>query len=199
MRVIQRRFSAPIELFEKISKSSYGRLLLHGIAGLIIALIFPVNSLGWIYLNIVIYQFISILTIALHEIGHAIATVCVGMKVATIVVGTGNTILERWLFGISWQLKAVPQGGMTYISEKSTYFYRLRSFTISLFGPLTNFLLLYVTLQFPRELILTHPPGFYIFPGLIFCITNTLAVISALLHTIAIWTECAHLLMGYEC
>ena len=170
-----------IKLFKEISQSYYGQWLLYGVGGLVSVVFFPSFSLGWICLNIIIFYFINIISIIFHELGHAIAALCLGMDVNKIVIGSGENILEFQIFGIPWEIKQVPFGGATYILCKSTYFYRLRSFIVSLFGPLTNLILVLLTLKFPKEFITFNPPDVYVFPGIILCVRNAIYAIENLL------------------
>jgi tetratricopeptide (TPR) repeat protein len=160
------------KLFKELSESYYGQWLLYGIGSLFSVSVFPAFSLGWICLNIVVFHFINTMSIVLHELGHAIAAICVGMEVIGITIGHGKTIFEFQLFEITWQIKQVPLVGVTSILGKSTYFYRLREFIISLFGPLTNLMLILLVLKFPKEFVTFNPPDFYVFPGIILCIVN---------------------------
>lgn len=164
------------KLFKQISESNYGKWMLYGIIGLISVSIFPSFSLGWLCLNIVIFYVINTISIVIHESGHAIAALCLGMEVTKIAIGHGETICEFQLFGIPWKIKQVPFGGATYILDKSTYFYRTKSFIVSLFGPLTNLILVYLTLRFPREFMTINIPGIYVYPGVITCIRNIIYV-----------------------
>ncbi len=150
--------------------------MLYGIIGLISVSIFPSFSLGWLCLNIVIFYVINTISIVIHESGHAISALCLGMKVTKIAIGHGETICEFQLFGIPWKIKQVPFGGATYILNKSIYFYRTKSFIVSLFGPLTNLILVYLTLRFPREFMTIDTPEIYVYPGIIICIRNIIYV-----------------------
>ena len=164
------------KLFKQISGSNYGKWLLYGVIGLISVSIFPSFSLGWLCLNIVIFYIVNTISIVIHESGHAIAALCLGMEVTKIAIGHGETVYEFQLFGIPWKIKQVPFGGATYLLDKSTYFYRTKSFVVSLFGPLTNLILVYLTLRFPREFMTINTSGIYIYPGIIICIRNIIYV-----------------------
>ena len=164
------------KLFKQISESKYAKWLLYGIAGLVSVSVFPSFSIGWLCLNIVIFYFINTASIVIHESGHAIAAICLGMEVTKIAIGHGETIFEFQLLGIPWKIKQVPFGGATYILGKSTYLYRTKSFIVSLFGPLTNLGLVYLTLKFPKEFMTINPPDVYIYPGIIICIRNIISV-----------------------
>jgi Peptidase family M50/Tetratricopeptide repeat len=162
------------KLFKEISESNYGQWLLYGIGGLVSVSVFPTFSLGWICLNIVIFHLFNTISIVCHELGHAIAAICVRAEVIKITIGYGETISEFNFFGIPWEIKQVPLGGVTYILDKSTYLYRSREFIISLSGPLTNLIIIWLVLKFPKEFITFNPPDLYVFPGIILGLVNVI-------------------------
>jgi tetratricopeptide (TPR) repeat protein/Zn-dependent protease len=162
------------KLFKEISESNYGKWLLYGIGGLVSVSVFPTFSLGWICLNIVIFHLFNTMSIVCHELGHAIAAICVRAEVIEITIGHGKIISEFQFFGILWKIKQVPLGGATYILRKSTCLYRSREFIISLSGPLTNLIIIWLVLKFPKEFITFNPPDFYVFPGIILCLVNVI-------------------------
>ncbi len=164
------------KLFKQISASYYGQWLLYGMIGLVSVSLFPAFSLGWICVNIVAFYFINTISIVIHESGHAIAAILLGVEVTKIAIGHGETIFKLQILGISWEIKQIPFGGATYILNKSTYLYRTKSFIISLFGPLTNLTLVYLTLRFPREFMTISPPDIYFCPGIIICIRNIISL-----------------------
>jgi tetratricopeptide (TPR) repeat protein len=165
--------------FGAISKSDYWPCIC-ALVGLVFVVVQPSYWLGWVFLNIFLYQLISVLIIIPHELGHAIATRFVGMKVIKIIIGSGRTVFTLQLLGILWEVKRFPIGGRTLFSGESTHFYRLRLFLIILCGPLTNFFLILLALQLPQEFILKNPPGTYLFPGIIFYTVNALIVVNNL-------------------
>jgi tetratricopeptide (TPR) repeat protein/Zn-dependent protease len=164
------------KLFKEISKSKYAEWALYALGGLVSVSLFPGFSLGWICLNIVVFHLINTISIVLHEIGHAAAAIFVGMEVAEIVIGNGETLFDIRIFGIPWKIKQFPVCGAVYVLGKSTYFYRTRSLIVSLFGPLTNLILVWLPLEFPREFMTISPTKIYICPGIIFCLVNILLV-----------------------
>ncbi|MEH1883875.1 tetratricopeptide repeat protein [Nostoc sp.] len=162
--------------FGAISKFDYW-LWICAIVGLVFVVVQPSYWLGWVFLNMFLYQLIAILIIIPHELGHAIATRFVGMKVIKIIIGSGRTLFTLQLLGILWEIKRFPTGGMTLISVKSTHFYRLKIFLITLCGPLSNFLLIFIALQLPQKVILNNPLGIYLYPGIIFYMVNTTMIV----------------------
>jgi tetratricopeptide (TPR) repeat protein len=167
------------KLFKQISESKYGEWALYAIGGLVSVSLFPAFSLGWLCLNLVIFHLINTISIVLHELGHLVAALLVGMEVTEVVIGYGENIFEFRLFGVLFQIKQFPVCGAIYVLGKSTYLYRSRMFLISLFGPLTNLILVWLALEFPREFMTISPPTIYIFPGIILCFVNIkLAIVS---------------------
>lgn len=165
------------KLFKEMWQSYYGQWVLCALGGLVSVCVFPSSSLGWICLNIIIFCFVDTLSLVLHELGHAIAALCVGLEVNKIVIGHGKNVLEFQIFGIPLKIKQVPTGGVTHVLCKSTYFYRSRFFIVSLFGPLTNLMLVLLILKFPKEFITFNPPNIYVFPGIIICLVNAIFII----------------------
>jgi Peptidase family M50 len=103
---ILRKFSKMRKLFGNMLGSNYEKyILLNGVTGLLLVLILPSHSIGWICLNIVVFQLIYTMMIFFHELGHAIASVGVGMKVIEIAVGFKKIIFEFKFFGVSWKIK----------------------------------------------------------------------------------------------
>jgi tetratricopeptide (TPR) repeat protein/Zn-dependent protease len=160
------------KLFKEISESKYGEWALYAIGGLVSVSLFPAFSLGWLCLNIVIFHFVYTMSIVLHELGQAVAALLLGMEVTEIVIGCGENVFDFKLFGIPWRIKQFPICGAVYVLRKSTYFYRSRMFLISLFGPLTNLILVCLPLKFPREFMTISPTTIYIIPGIIICFVN---------------------------
>jgi tetratricopeptide (TPR) repeat protein len=172
------------KLLKQISESDYGKWILYGIIGVATVSIFPKFPLGWIFLNIVAIYFINIIAIILHEIGHIVASIFMGMTVYKVVIGSGINIIEFQIFGVLFKINNIGAGrtgGQTYALLKSTYFYRSRTFVYYLCGILTNLGLIYLVLQFPRKIVTGSLPGTYIFPGTIFCISNAVLAIGNLL------------------
>jgi tetratricopeptide (TPR) repeat protein len=160
------------KLFKEISESKYGEWVLYAVGGVVSVSIFPKFSLGWLWLNIVVFYFINTISIVLHELGHAVAALLVGMEVTEIVIGYGKDIFDIRLFGIDWKIKQFPTCGAVYVLGRSTFLYRSRMFLISLFGPLTNLILVWLVLELPREFMTIGSPKIYIFPGIILCFAN---------------------------
>jgi tetratricopeptide (TPR) repeat protein len=164
------------KLFEQRAESNYGKwILFYGIAGLTFATI-PIQSLhgmGWSFLNIFVLCLTDVMMIVLHELGHAVAAFLMGMEVVEIVIGSGKTIFELQLFSVACKIKQVPDSGLMYSLGKSAHLYRSREFVISLCGPLTNFILLCLALQLPKELVFGNLPGTHVSPGIMFCLANS--------------------------
>jgi hypothetical protein len=118
------------KLLKQISESDYGKWILYGIIGSATVSIFPKFPLGWIFLNIVAIYFINIIAIILHEIGHIVASIFMGMTVYKIVIGSGINIIDFQIFGVLFKINNIGAGrtgGQTYALLKSTYLYRSRA------------------------------------------------------------------------
>ena len=148
--------------------------------GLFFVIIEPSHWAGWVLLNIVLFQIITVLIIIPHELGHALAAHVLGVRAIQIIIGSGHTLFTFQWMGMTWEVKQFPLGGITSISIESTHLYRLRMFFIVLFGPLTNILLFLFALQLPQEIFLRNPPGTYLFPGLIFYFSNAVTIVANL-------------------
>ena len=149
--------------------------------GAVFVIVQPSYWFGWAYLNLFLLYPICFLTTIPHELGHAIAVRCLQVKLVKIVIGSGKTFITFKFLDFFWELKRIPVGGRTLFYQKSTRFYRLKLFLILLAGPLTNFLLILLALQFSQEIILKKLPGTYLFPGIVFYTANALMFIGNLL------------------
>jgi tetratricopeptide (TPR) repeat protein len=140
--------------------------------GLFLAIVQPDGTLGWILCNMALFQLIEALLIIPHELGHAIAARCLGMRVLKIEIGSGQILWTQKLLGMLWEFKKVPYGGITSFLNTSKYRYRLRHFLVFSCGPLANLLLIILLLQIPQSLVLKIIPGTRISPGFLFYCAN---------------------------
>jgi Zn-dependent protease len=110
----------------------YGALPLFGLA---LRLAFPQQSLGYFLLDVFFILLLSLPMVVLHELAHALTARLMGMRVFAIFLGYGRPFLSRRLFGIRWNLAALPVGGATAIGGPPMQGYRLRLFLTYLSGP----------------------------------------------------------------
>jgi hypothetical protein len=74
-----------------------------------------------------------------HELGHACAAWCLGMRVYQISVGIlGTPVYERRLFGCTWTVTNIPAGGFTLVVNRGATWARLRHWLVDLAGPMVN-------------------------------------------------------------
>ena len=68
----------------------------------------------WLY-----YILAIIITILVHEIGHAIATLLCGAKIKTYSLGFGKPFISKKLWGIEFRMAPWLLGGYVYIDDDS--------------------------------------------------------------------------------
>lgn len=108
----------------------------------------PLNTLGWIGLNLSLGYLFLLLQIIPHELGHAFAACLLGWRVFKITIGQGRNICRfRWR-KILIEINAIPTIGITWATSKSAVLYRLKRFLFVLAGPLTNAAMLLAVLLF---------------------------------------------------
>lgn len=64
------------------------------------------NTLGYMFLNFVLFDFFLILAILPHELGHAVVAHLLGLRVFKIIVGWGKTLFKCNLFGFDTEFKS---------------------------------------------------------------------------------------------
>jgi len=108
--------------------------------------VLPMAPLGWIWLNLFLFEVFLLLTVIPHELGHAFAGRYNGFEVFRIIVGIGRTVWSGKIFGFDTEIKSVPAGGITMAATPDVTNYRRRHFALVFAGPLTNLLLAAVVL-----------------------------------------------------
>jgi Tfp pilus assembly protein PilF len=113
-----------------------------GILGLVRFCISPSSS-EWPYLIPCLYLVCRFASTLLHEVGHAIGALLVGMRLFNVCVGAyGRTLFVPRLFGYDFAFKSIPVGGFTLATPRSRRFARSRYCFMTLCGPLMNGLLI---------------------------------------------------------
>lgn len=103
-------------------------------------------------------------SVVLHELGHFVAGLLLGLKPWMICIGHGPIIFERAFRNLKLVLRASPYSGAVYpfILQPELNSVRWKSFAMVFAGPLTNGLLLAlvgrIVLHPARELTLGHAP-----------------------------------------
>ncbi|MFZ0035437.1 MAG: site-2 protease family protein [Sedimentisphaerales bacterium] len=117
------------------------------IIGIIWVIISPQNELAWLILQAGLSGcFITAIVAIPHELGHVLTAFLIKAKILQVTIGLGRILYNRDFWGIEWKFCAIPICGFSIIGLKSRRFYRLRSFLITLGGPLVNFLLIFVAM-----------------------------------------------------
>ncbi|MGD0077664.1 MAG: site-2 protease family protein [Sedimentisphaerales bacterium] len=111
--------------------------------GFIWVILSPQNEFSWFVFQVgLIGSFFNLLSLP-HELGHVCAALITKAKIFKVTIGVGRLLYKRELWGIDWRFHAVPSCGSTFASINSRKFYRLKSFLLSLGGPLAHFLLIF--------------------------------------------------------
>jgi len=122
---------------EKISAGAFWVL-----AALVLAISLTYNYPFPSYLCSALFAYIP--AVCLHELGHAIATVCLGGKVHYITLGrrynSKNSPRRVSFLGFQWRLYSTAFLGAVHASFYLENFYRSRWCLMILAGPLANFL-----------------------------------------------------------
>jgi peptidase M50-like protein/tetratricopeptide repeat protein len=98
----------------------------------------PLLYFGTLFLTIVF-------SVVPHELGHAMATLAVGMRLFKVKIGEyGAVLFARQVFGYDFVCHRIPFGGSVSCTPRQLRFSRLRCWFVSLSGPLANVLLIVV-------------------------------------------------------
>ncbi|MBI3898248.1 MAG: site-2 protease family protein [Gammaproteobacteria bacterium] len=159
----------------------FGLALYVGV-GLLIVLVFRGNGFGWMLLNIALLYVLSVLAVVLHELGHAIASRSVGMRVQRLVIGTGTTFWQIRLFGAWIILRVFPFGGGHVVAtHPALNWVRLRHAVFVLAGPMTNLsIAIMLSCLTPETALRNWPANTYFYPTLVFIAANLVAFVVSL-------------------
>jgi predicted negative regulator of RcsB-dependent stress response len=131
--------------WKKHKTSGYSWILINkltlGLLGIILLLLLPNEGIGWVFLNIFVFEIALILSILPHELGHAFVAKHVGWRVFKIFIGFGKTVFKTTLFGFETEFRAVPLGGVVLAAPRDINHYRAKCFAFAFAGPLTNIIL----------------------------------------------------------
>ncbi|MGA2070526.1 MAG: site-2 protease family protein [Sedimentisphaerales bacterium] len=110
--------------------------------GLVWVMARPQNEFAWLVFQGGLFTcFIAVLAVP-HELGHVLAAFAAKARVFQVTIGLGRVLYTRDFWGVEWKFCAIPVCGFTSAGFNNRKFYRLRSFLISLGGPLANFFLM---------------------------------------------------------
>jgi hypothetical protein len=108
----------------------------------------PDDHAGWFLLNAFFFQTFLALSIAPHELAHALVAKCVGWRVFKIFIGSGRIVWKTRLFGIDTELRAVPMSGMVLAAPPILCHYRRKMRSYALAGPLANLAVAFLAFGF---------------------------------------------------
>ncbi|MBI5831119.1 MAG: site-2 protease family protein [Armatimonadetes bacterium] len=116
-------------------------VLLGGLFGLLLLGRAPAQ--GYLFLNLaVLLPLASFASLALHELGHALAARLLGFRVYSLTLGAGPSSLGMRLGGVDLMLRGLPVGGFTEAGTRSPRALRARVALFIAAGPLANLLVL---------------------------------------------------------
>jgi hypothetical protein len=98
----------------------------------------PSATFGIFLLMIAFFFVCCAAAVFLHEAGHFLCAVALGLRVFHVRIGWGPTLIETTRFGVDFEIKVFPWMGIVFVGYPSTYFFRLRGFLVVLAGPATN-------------------------------------------------------------
>jgi len=113
-------------------------LLTAGVCGSVLSWFAPENFVGQILLSVFLVGLFLVFSIVPHELGHAIVARAVGWRVYQIVIGIGKPLFKRRWFGILFDIRTIPIGGVTWMTPKDTRWFRTKRFLAVLAGPAVN-------------------------------------------------------------
>jgi fumarate reductase subunit C len=113
------------------------------IGGLAWVTVSPQNEFTWLVFQAgLLMCFILILALP-HELGHTLAAFMTKAKIFQVTIGLGRVLYNHDFWGIEWIFRAIPFCGYTLIGFNNRKLYRLRSFLVTLGGPLANCFLIF--------------------------------------------------------
>ncbi|MEM8995282.1 MAG: site-2 protease family protein, partial [Acidobacteriota bacterium] len=98
--------------------------------------------IGIVFINLFIMQVAVVLMIIPHELGHLLTARALGLGAPAVLIGVGRRLFTTSAFGAKWELRAVPLGGLTLISDRGLPGLRWRMWLAVLAGPVVSGLVL---------------------------------------------------------
>jgi tetratricopeptide (TPR) repeat protein len=110
-----------------------------GTIGLLILLLSPDQSLGWVFVNMMAFQITAMLCVLAHELGHVAAARIIGWRPFQIIIGSGKTICQKDFWRINVIIKLFPGGGLAIAAPpKECKYSRFKHGFFILAGPMVN-------------------------------------------------------------
>jgi hypothetical protein len=126
--------------------------------------------------SLIIGAFLNGVVVVIHELGHTLTALAVGLEVGAIKIGSGPALWIGEILGTPLYLHAWPFGGLTYIGAKTTRGFRWKLAVSVFMGAGTNILAAVVTLPFLS--IVAH--GFPMLIAIIWIVLNVGAALISL-------------------
>ncbi len=122
--------------------------VIFGLIGFITLLSSPASTVGHVFANLFLIQFVILPSVIVHEFAHAVVGKLCGLTVLRIWIGRGKTIYRPKAFGFDTEFKMIPVGGITFLTHGFTKKLRFKYFLAILAGPLINVVILAVAWKF---------------------------------------------------
>jgi hypothetical protein len=108
------------------------------IVGFVWVMVSPQNEFAWLVLQTGLFGCFTIIVEVFHELGHILAGLMTKAKIFQVTIGLGRTLYSHDFWGIEFKFCSIPICGFTIIGFSNRKFYRMRSFLMTLGGPLAN-------------------------------------------------------------
>jgi hypothetical protein len=122
--------------------------VIFGLIGFVTLWSSPASTVGHVFVNLFLIQFVILPSVIVHEFAHAVVGKLCGLTVLRIWIGRGKTIYRPKIFGFDTEFKMIPVGGLTFLTHGLTKRLRLKYFLAILAGPLINAVILAVAWKF---------------------------------------------------
>jgi hypothetical protein len=119
-----------------------------GVIGFVTLWSNPASTVGHVFVNVFLVQFVILPSVVIHEFAHALVAKLCGLTVLKIWIGRGKPICRLNLFGFDTEFKMVPVGGLTFLTHGFKNRLRFRYFLAVFAGPLINAVILAVAWKF---------------------------------------------------
>jgi hypothetical protein len=113
------------------------------IGGFIWVILSPQNEFAWLVFQAGLLMCFTLILSVPHELGHSLAAFLTKANIFQVTIGLGRILYKHDFWGIEWVFRAIPICGYTLIGFNNKKFYRLRSFLVTLGGPLANCFLIF--------------------------------------------------------
>ena len=100
------------------------------------------NHTWWLAINLACWPLFLLLSVVLHELGHALAGALVGLRPYRIRLGLGSRVWLGRIRTYELEVGRPPFGGLTFMSAKSAVAIRARVWVSIAGGPAVTFALL---------------------------------------------------------